>query len=173
MNTLVSNTTGLIHLIASIIALITGTLILTSKKGTQRHKQIGYVYVVSMIVLLVTAFMIYRLFGGFGIFHAFGLVSIFSLFMGMYPIILRKSENYIYKHFRFMYWSVIGLYGAFVAETMVRVPFLKILNLNIKPTAMFFNIVGVSIGLVMILASLYFKKQKAIWLKQFNPKEKG
>ena len=64
MEHLVRGTNGMIHLIASIIALITGSLVLILKKGTKIHKQIGYVYVVSMGILILTAFMIYRLFGG-------------------------------------------------------------------------------------------------------------
>lgn len=48
MENLVGDTNGLIHLIASIIALITGSLVLLMKKGINRHKQIGFVYVVSM-----------------------------------------------------------------------------------------------------------------------------
>ena len=167
-NTLVGDCTGLIHLIASILALITGTLVLTLRKGTGRHKQIGYIYLGSMILLLITAFMIYRLFNGFGIFHAFGLLSTFSLIMGMVPVLRRKPGNYIFRHFRSMYWSIIGLYGAFVAEIMVRVPSLNLFQNDIKPTAMFFNVVGLSISLVMIMALIYFKRQKPIWLKQFN-----
>jgi uncharacterized membrane protein len=43
MENIVSGATGLIHLIASIIALITGLFVLTITKGTKTHKQIGYV----------------------------------------------------------------------------------------------------------------------------------
>ena len=73
MDNIVSGNIGLIHLIVSIIAMITGIFVLLTKKGTIKHKQIGYVYTVSMVLVNVTAFMIYRLFGGFGIFHFFAI----------------------------------------------------------------------------------------------------
>ena len=68
MDNYVFSTTGWIHLIASIVALITGTMILLMKKGTRVHIRIGYGYAAAMVVVVGTAFMIYRLFGGWGIF---------------------------------------------------------------------------------------------------------
>lgn len=40
--------------------------------------------------------MIYRLFGGFGIFHVFAIVSLLTLLAGMYPILTRKGKQYIF-----------------------------------------------------------------------------
>ncbi len=67
METIVSGTIGQIHLTFSVIALITGLFVLTTTKGTKRHKQIGYVYFISMITLNITAFMIYRHLTGAGL----------------------------------------------------------------------------------------------------------
>lgn len=39
-----------------------------------------------MTVLILTAFMIYRLFDGWGIFHYMTLLSLFTLLFGMVPI---------------------------------------------------------------------------------------
>lgn len=123
MRQIIFSEIGLIHLIASISALIFGTMVLVLTKGTKFHKQIGYVYAVSMLGVLATAFMIYRLFGRFGIFHITAMISTISLLGGMLPVILRKPVNsWLNWHYGFMYWSVIGLYAAFVAETMVRIP---------------------------------------------------
>jgi len=36
----------------------------------------------------------------------------------MYPIIRRKGKNDIFRHFNFMYWSVVGLYCAFCAGVL-------------------------------------------------------
>ena len=91
MDNIVSGTTGLIHLIASIIALITGLFVLTTTKGTKTHKQIGYVYSISMVLLNLTAFMIYKLYGKFGIFHWFAVVSCLTLFAGLYPVLTKKK----------------------------------------------------------------------------------
>lgn len=66
MNTLTSGLTGTFHLIVSIIAMISGMMVLCRPKGTKRHKQVGYIYVVAMLLVNLTAFMIYRLFWGGG-----------------------------------------------------------------------------------------------------------
>jgi uncharacterized membrane protein len=54
----------MIHLIASLLALLLGSLVLYLPKGTLKHKAIGRFYALAMLVVLVTAFMIYRLFWG-------------------------------------------------------------------------------------------------------------
>lgn len=165
MENIVSGNIGLIHLIVSIIAMITGIFVLLTKKGTIKHKQIGYVYTVSMVLVNLTAFMIYRLFSGFGIFHFFAIVSLLTLIAGMYPILSRKGKTYIVRHFNYMYWSVVGLYCAFCAEVLTRIPF----YLSIKNSwKLFSTLTGVSIFIVMVLAILFFKKYKHIWKNDFK-----
>lgn len=165
MNTLTSGPTGTFHLIVSIIAMISGMMVLCKPKGTKGHKQVGYLYVVAMLLVNLTAFMIYRLFGGFGIFHFFAIVSLLTLLAGMYPILKRKGKQYLFRHFNYMYWSVVGLYCAFCAEVLTRVPLL----LDIQNSWELFSLlVGVSIFVVMLIATLIFKKYKPIWKKQFQ-----
>lgn len=144
--------TGLVHLIAATIALITGTLVLTKKKGTTKHKKIGYVYTISMLIVNITAFMIYRLFGGFGIFHIAALISLITLIGGMIPVLLRKPESWLTLHYSFMYWSVMGLYAAFVSEVLTRVP-----------ETPFFGMVGLATGVIMFAAGGYFYFGKHRW----------
>ena len=165
MDNIVTGTTGLIHLISSIIALVTGLLVLTTTKGTTRHKKIGYIYVVSMVVLNLTAFMIYRLFGKFAIFHWFAVLSCLTLIAGMYPVLTKKSKNYLLTHFNFMYWSVVGLYCAFCAEIVTRIPFLYDLP---NKRQLFGILTGVSIFIVMIIATIIFSKMKPKWTKQYE-----
>lgn len=162
---MISGNIGLIHLLASIVAMITGIVILITKKGTKKHKQIGYVYVTSMLLVNFTAFMIYRLFGGFGIFHFFAIVSFLTLLAGMYPIIRRKGKNYIFKHFNYMYWSVVGLYCAFCAEVLTRIPFYFHIKTSWK---LFSTLTGLSIFLVMVIATVIFKKYKLKWQIEFE-----
>lgn len=49
-----------------------------NRRGTRFYRYAGRVYVVSMLVLNVTAFGIYQLFGGFGVFRAFALLSLIA-----------------------------------------------------------------------------------------------
>ncbi len=157
MEYLVGDTYGLIHLISSVCALIAGTLVLIMKKGSKRHKQIGYAYVISMAVLLVTSFMIYRLFKGWGIFHYATSFSLIVILLGMIPIWTKKPANkWKYRHFNFMYWSVIGLYAAFSAEVLTRIP-----------ETPFFGMVGIATGVITIIGAIFLRINRAKWVKIF------
>ena len=158
MFNIVGDTYGLIHFISSIIALISGAFVLFLEKGTRTHKQVGYVYVVSMGVLIITAFMIYRLFGGWGIFHFAAVASLLTVGFGMVPMwTKRPPKTYKHLHFAFMYWSVIGLYAAFAAEVLTRIP-----------NTPFFGMVGVATGIIMIIGAMYFAKNKEKWVKSLG-----
>lgn len=169
---IVSGTTGLIHLLASVIALVTGIFVLVTAKGTKRHKQVGYVYSVSMIILILTAFLIYRLYGKFAIFHWLAVVSCLTLVAGIYPIMAKKPRNYILIHFNFMYWSVIGLYGAFMAEIFVRLPKI-ILTESGEPMVIFYKMIGVAVGIVMAIGTVFYLKFKPRWTKQYGYKQEA
>ena len=164
MDNIVTGATGLIHLISSIIALITGVFVLTTAKGTKAHKQIGYIYVISMIILNITAFMIYRLFGKFGIFHWFAILSFLTLLLGIYPVLVKNFKNYLLVHFNYMYWSVVGLYCAFCAEILTRIPFIYDLP---NKGQLFGILTGVSIFIVMTIDTIKFVKMKPKCTKQY------
>ncbi|MEM1406119.1 MAG: DUF2306 domain-containing protein [Bacteroidota bacterium] len=159
---MITSLTGQIHFLASCLALITGTYILLATKGSQLHKKIGYVYVASMAVLLITAFMIYRLFGGFGIFHIAAIVSTITLAAGMIPVIRRKNKNWILLHFAWMYWSVMGLYAAFASELITR----------LLPVQ-FFSMVGLATGVIMITGTIVWIRKKKVWENQFQKSKKN
>jgi uncharacterized membrane protein len=156
MENLVHSPLGMIHLVLALISTITGSFVLGMKKGTKSHKRVGYVYFVSMIGLNGTAFMIYGLFGYFGIFHWAAVFSSLTILGGMIPVI-KKPKGWIYRHFAFMYWSVIGLYAAFASETLTRVP-----------ETPFFGMVGIATALIMILGALGFRRNRKKWAKQFG-----
>lgn len=151
------DTIGLIHLASSLLAVITGSMVLAMKKGTRNHRRIGYVYAVSMVILLVTAFSIYRLFGGFGIFHVAAVVSSITLIAGMIPALRRNHPLWPVFHFSWMYWSVIGLYAAFVSEMLTRIP-----------STPFFGMVGIATGIVMFAGGFYFYRSVERWKQQFK-----
>ena len=148
---------GIVHLISSILALVFGTVVILGKKGTRTHKKWGYAYVVSMIGVNLSAFLIYKLFGGFGIFHVAALVSSLTLVGGMIPVLRKKNrKKSIFAHFAFMYWSVMGLYAAFASELLTRIP-----------ETPFFGMVGIATGIIMTIAYVFFYRNKKIWYEQF------
>lgn len=136
---MVHDESGLVHLISSLAALLFGTWALAATKGTRLHKRVGYAYVASMIVVNATAFSIYRLFHGFGPFHIAALISSATLVAGMAPVLFRKyMPMWKRYHVAFMYYSVIGLYAAFVSEVVVRFP-----------------VPGVSFGLLVFMGTFF------------------
>jgi uncharacterized membrane protein len=151
---------GWIHTLAAIMALLTGSMILAKTKGTPLHKQTGRVYGISMLIVCITAFMIYRVHNTIGILHFFAFVSTITLFLGMLPMYVNGYKNPIMAHLSWMYWSVIGLYCAFAAEIFTRLPII----LNIENTyGIFYALVGISAGIVGMIGSRFFKKKKKVW----------
>jgi uncharacterized membrane protein len=165
----ITSDTGLIHFIASIFALLLGTFILVLNKGTTIHKIFGRLYALTMLVVLITAFMTYRLFGTWGIFHWTAVISSLTLVCGLIPILIKRPiNNYKSLHFSFMYWSIMGVYGAFVSETLVRMP--KVVVESGIPNSVFYNMTGIGTALVMGLGVYFFLKFKPKWDKQFEIK---
>ena len=163
----ITSNTGLMHFIASLFALLLGTFILILQKGTSTHKIIGKLYVLTMLVLLITAFMTYRLFGKWGIFHWMAVISTVTLLCGIIPIsIKRPVNNYVLLHFSFMYWSIIGVYGAFVSETLVRIP--KVVVEGGIPNNVFYNLIAIGTILVMGFGAYFFIKLLPKWERQFG-----
>lgn len=163
----ITSHTGLLHFIASLFTLIFGTLILVLPKGTVKHKVIGRLYVITMLILLITAFMIYRLFGKWGVFHWTAVISSLTLVAGFLPVLFKRPvNNYISLHFSFMFWSVIGVFGAFVSEILVRIP--KIVVVSGIPQSVFYNMTGIGTAIIMALGTYYFLKFKPKWSKQFE-----
>jgi uncharacterized membrane protein len=156
---------GWIHTISALVALITGSMILSKTKGTSLHKKTGRIYGMSMLIVCATAFVIYRVHNTFGILHFFAIISSVTLILGMFPMYKKGYKNQILAHLSWMYWSVIGLYCAFTAEIFTRLPII----LNIENSyGIFYSLVGLSAGLVGLTGSRFFKKKKKIWEEEFG-----
>lgn len=161
------STTGLVHLVAAVIALATGAAVLLLPKATVTHRRVGYVYTAAMVGVLLTSFSIYHLYGSFGIFHWLAVVSTVTLIGGMVPIVWRKpAGRYIEIHFAFMYWSVVGLYAAFFAETAVRLPD-TVIAAGV-PNHYFYTAAGIGTGVVMLIANIAWFRMKPRWAAQFR-----
>ncbi|MFN4080949.1 MAG: DUF2306 domain-containing protein [Saprospiraceae bacterium] len=146
---------GVVHLWTAVAALLAGTLVLAMPKGSVLHKCIGYAYVASMVPMLITSFFIQRLYGGWGVFHVSSVVSSLTLAAGMLSVWFRRHiRPWKRLHWGFMYWSVIGLYAAFAAELMVRIP-----------DTPFYAMVGVATAAVMVLGGLGFGLRIRVWEK--------
>ncbi|MFD2561184.1 DUF2306 domain-containing protein [Aquimarina rubra] len=164
------STIGIIHFTSSIISLISGTMVLVKSKGTKTHRQLGYLYTIAMLIVLATSFMLYRLHGSFGILHWFAVISSITLLCGIIPMLIKRPKGYLKLHLSFMYWSVIGLYCAFFAEVLTRIPFIFKLDKNI--VTIFYTLVGLATTIVGGLGSVYFRKFKDTWINLVDDLEK-
>jgi uncharacterized membrane protein len=110
------------HLLAVLVALATGTAVLFKSKGTLYHRRLGWAYVGSMSISLLTAFQIYFLFGRFGVVHWGAVASVAALLLGTGAAVFRSVvANWLRWHYFGMGASVTGLYAALVAESTYRV----------------------------------------------------
>jgi uncharacterized membrane protein len=126
---------GLTHTISAVAALAAGATVLLTRKGTRRHRQLGWAYVVSMILLNVTALLIYRLFGRVGPFHVGAVFSLVTVIAGTAAAIgarrARSRRNAVERaralerHYAWMTWSYVGLAAAAVSEIATRMPALR------------------------------------------------
>lgn len=105
------------------LAVLFGTLVIASTKGTSFHRMAGRGYLVMMLALNGTALAIYELFGRFGPFHWMALASLVTLILGYFPT-RRRSSGWMPRHAYFMTGSYVGLLAALASEVLTRVPVL-------------------------------------------------
>jgi uncharacterized membrane protein len=152
---------GSLHYYSALVALLTGSWVLSKPKGTPLHRQVGLAYVLSMGVMLISAFLTYRLFGHFGMFHWLSVIASLTLFAGMYPLWSARSiRNARLKHLQFMYWSVIGLYMGLAAEVFTRIP-----------DTPFLSMVVTSSGVVYALGILGMILRYRTWYHRYVDKQ--
>jgi uncharacterized membrane protein len=126
---------GWTHTVAAVAALVAGAAVLLTRKGTRRHRQLGWAYVVSMLLLNGTALLIYRLFGRFGPFHAGAVFSFVTVVAGTAAAVgARRARarrdavgraRALERHYQWMTWSYVGLAAAAVSEIATRMPALR------------------------------------------------
>lgn len=112
---------GWFHVVLSVLALASGLLVALSKKGTLFHARMGWVYVVSMVGVNVTALCIYRLLGHLGPFHVAAVLSLITIVVGLVAAVRKAPRpRWIEMHAFWMSGSYVGLCAAAVAEVATR-----------------------------------------------------
>ncbi len=81
----------------------------------------------------------------------------------MVPMFLRRPKGYITLHYNFMFWSAVGLYGVFLAETAVRL--LVIMMDSGRPSPIFYLIVEIAVFIVTGAATIISRRKDAEWSK--------
>ena len=137
METIISS----LHLCAALVALLTGALVLALPKGTLTHKRTGYVFAAALVMVNITAALMYNLTGTFNFLHVFAIISMGSLVYGMLPAIRRRSPNWLRRHISGMTGAALGAWAAGFAELTLRIP-----PMVLSPG----YIIGIAIGIGLV-----------------------
>ncbi len=77
---------------------LSGASVVSRRKGTRRHRLLVRTYFPCMVGLNATALMIYDLFGGFGTFHWFALLSLATVAAGFVPACRKQPRGTRVSH---------------------------------------------------------------------------
>ena len=167
---------GWTHTIAAIAALAAGAAVLLTRKGTRRHRQLGWAYVVSMLLLNGTALLIYRLSGRFGPFHVGAVFSFVTVVAGTAAALgarrARARRNAVERaralerHYQWMTWSYVGLAAAAVSEIATRIPALRP---SAGPGLVFGITVVVASLLVVAVGARLIRRRRSALLAPYRP----
>ena len=99
-----------LHALAALISLFAGLTVLALRKGTARHRFVGWIFVVAMAVTAITSAFI----TSDGHYSAIHLLSVLTIVTLPRAVILRRRGN-IAGHRAAMLWLLAGLVvaGAF------------------------------------------------------------
>lgn len=104
-----------IHAVAAVIAVLVGPVPLYRKRRDRLHKVSGYIWVVAMFTVAVSAFFIhsFAVIGPFSPLHGFAFLTFWSLYTGMRHIFAGRQHAH-QMTFRSLYW--FGLMAAGLAN---------------------------------------------------------
>ncbi len=160
---MIHSAVGLIHVIASVVALLSGLVIFLRRKAGALHRFFGYVYSLSMFVILGTALSIYRLNGSFNLLHGFALISSVQLGRGLYHAVSRKPKGaWLDSHYQWIIGSYIGLCAALVAESATRVIMPYLYDQGVRSFGWFWGIVGAATFVVVWVGQILMNRNRGI-----------
>tara|TARA_R110002073_G_scaffold212910_1_gene373290 strand:- start:243 stop:719 length:477 start_codon:yes stop_codon:yes gene_type:complete len=136
---------GFIHLLLAITCLALGAMVFMQRKGSKRHRLLGHLYSISLLLVNISALFVYEDSVGAGPFHVLALISLATLSAGFIPAFLRKPANWTSLHAYFMSWSYVGLVAAGVAQIAT-----ELLTLPTTITVGLPSLIVIGIGGLMI-----------------------
>ena len=114
-------TTGLVHSVLAALCIVIGLVQLVGRKGSPSHRMLGYVFVVSMLIVNISTLSVRRFTGGFNIFHVEAGLNLACVVAAMLPMLRRpRPSNWLLTHYRWMAGAYIGLIAAGLTELVVR-----------------------------------------------------
>jgi len=137
---------GWIHSLACLVALAAGAFVFVTPKGTRQHRQVGATFIISQIVLNVTALGIYQL-GQFFFPHVLAIITLVLIAVGWGAgRLIRHHGSWRFVHLSFMILSYYMLIGGGVNEVYLRIDALKAILNREGP-----QLIGMTHGVVMLV----------------------
>lgn len=153
----IHSTIGAVHFTASITGLATGAYLLLTTKGTKRHKNIGYVFTIALLLVNLSALFIYDFNDGrISVFHFLIPVSLFFLIYGIYPMIRNRTPLSIHRHIIGMDGAALGLWAAGATEFFVRE---LSVGLSKEQFILYSFLISLPFALMITFNIIYFNKQ--------------
>ncbi len=110
---------GLLHVSAAVVALVCGVVIFAARKGTMRHRRLGFLYLGAMIYVNLAAWAV-DTDGALGPFHVLTLVSVATLAAAYGIVVLgRRGRATSEAHGIMMAWSYAGAVAAGLGQAAV------------------------------------------------------
>lgn len=108
---------GTAHIALAIASLTLGAVVFLQQKGGGRHRLLGYLYAGALLLVNVSALLVYEESSDLGPFHVLALISLVTLSAGFIPAFLRWPRgSWLGAHAYFMSWSYVGLVAAGAAQ---------------------------------------------------------
>lgn len=137
---------GWLHAFACIVALATGAYVLCARKGTRRHRVLGYWYAGAMLVLNLSIMGVYRFdmvpgkvlhsgAGIFGIFHWMAVITLAAAALGVFAASRQKRAVWAHTHAQAMLFSYYMLVSGMINQFFVRVVIAREWAMQISPHA--------------------------------------
>jgi uncharacterized membrane protein len=141
---------GWVHTVACLCAISAGAIVIGGPKGTSRHRTLGRMYLVSMLVTNITALGIYQR-GVFYFPHWFAVAALIAITIGFVCVRFRRPRGYWRNaHLTCMVASYYMLIGGGVNEVFLRVGVLHAL----APDVLHSPLVGMTHSVVMIIFAI-------------------
>ncbi|MEL6363022.1 MAG: DUF2306 domain-containing protein [Pseudomonadota bacterium] len=154
------------HFASALIALVLGPVIFFRGKGSSFHRVAGYVFVLAMLTVNITALTMYELSGVPNLFHFFAVLSLSALLPAFYYLqraVRTRRNDYLELHASLMMWAYYGLAAAGVAQVLTRV-----LPPLVGSFGAVFAIIGGGLGVAGFICSFIFRMASKSLVRRYG-----
>ncbi|WP_394174346.1 DUF2306 domain-containing protein [Thalassotalea litorea] len=110
------------HAALAILATITGAFVLARRKGDISHTTLGKIFVISMILVNLSAFSFWPKYG-FTFFQVLALWNLIWVLLGYYYAYKKPNNNWLVNHYYYISYAYLGVLAATVARLPVTLEF--------------------------------------------------